>query len=93
MKQNSFHMVEDLIAQPCTHGSPNYPINEIIDDIVPFNGKSLNGFLNVPLWEIQFESGCFTVLDEQALYSLLDTGSCHYQRAAGFSALEEIHIK
>ena len=87
-----FKQVEDLIGKYCTHGSPRYANAEMIADIVPYNGKSLNGIINVPLWEIQFKSGCFTILKEQSLHNLRDTGSCTYRRAAGFDAYEEIHI-
>jgi len=87
-----FKQVEDLIGQSCTHGSPCYPLVEVIADIVPFAGKALNGIINIPLWEIQFKSGCFTVLKEQSLHNLRDTGSCSYRRAGGFDAYEEIRI-
>ena len=84
--------MKSLIGQSCTHGSPGYPVVEVIADIVPFAGKALNGIINVPLWEIQFKSGRFTVLKEKALHDLLDAGSCTYRRAAGFDAHEEIKI-
>jgi len=87
-----FKQVEDLIGQSCTHGSAGYPLVEVIADIVPFAGKALNGIINVHLWEIQFKSGCFTVLKEQSLHNLRDTGSCSYRRAGGFDAYEEIRI-
>ena len=87
-----FKQVEDLIGKSCTHGSPGYPLVEVIADIVPFAGKALNGIINLSLWEIQFKSGCFTVLKEQSLHNLRDTGSCSYRRAAGFDAYEEIRI-
>ena len=87
-----FKQVDNLIGKHCTHGSPGYPMAETIEDIVPFNGKSLNGIINVHLWEIQFKSGCFTILKEEALHELRDSGSCAYRRAAGFNAYEEIHI-
>lgn len=85
-----FKQVEDLVGKYCTHGSLGYPLAETIADIVPYNGKSLNGIINVPLWEIQFKSGCFTILKEKALLELRDSGSCTYRRAAGFDAHEEI---
>lgn len=87
MKKNK---VKSLIGQTCSHGSPSYPVVEVIADIVPFAGKALNEIINTPLWEIQFKSGCFTVLKEKSLHNLLDTGSCSYRRAAGFGAHEEI---
>jgi len=87
-----FKQIEDLAGKNCTHGSPGYAVSETIADIVPYNGKSLKGIINIPLWEIQFKSGCFTILKEQSLLNLRDTGSCTYRRAAGFDAYEEIHM-
>jgi len=84
--------IKSLIGKTCSHGSPGYPLVEVIADIVPFTGKALNGIINSSLWEIQFKSGCFTVLKEKALSDLLNTGLCSYRRAAGFDAHEEIRI-
>jgi hypothetical protein len=88
-----YKQVEDLIGKSCTHGSPGYVLPEVIEDIVPFVGKSLNGIINLSLWEIQFKSGCFTILEEQSLHNLRDIGFCSYRRAAGFDAYEEIRIR
>ena len=74
------------------HGSPGYPTPEAIEYIVPYKGKPLNGVVNQELWEVQFESGCFTILKDEALQTLLKEGECHYDRAAGFNAMEVIEI-
>ena len=86
------YTIERLNGMKCTHGSPGYPIKEVIADIVPFKGKPLNGVVNQELWEVQFESGCFTILKDEALQTLLKEGETHYNRAAGFSAMEVIEI-
>jgi hypothetical protein len=94
MKKTKIRKIEikSLIGQTCSHGSPSYPLIEIIADIVPFTGKALNGIINSSLWEIQFKSGCFTVIKENSLHDLRGTGFCSYKRAAGFNAHEEIKI-
>ena len=86
------YTIEQLNGMKCTHGSPGYPQDEVITDIVPYKGKPLNGVVNQELWEVQFESGCFTILKDEALQTLLKEGECHYMRAAGFNALEVIEI-
>lgn len=86
------YTIERLNGLKCTHGSPGYPINEVIEDVVPYKGKPLNGIVNRELWEVQFESGCFTIIEDNALQTLLKEGSCYYNRAAGFTALEAIEI-
>ena len=83
------HLVEDLVGQSCTHGSPGYPVNEVIENITQVEGQSPQN----PIWKIEFESGCFTYLNEAALYNLLDNGESFYRRAAGMAdAMEEIHL-
>ena len=86
------YTIEQLNGTLCTHGSPGYPTPEAIEDIVPYKGKPLNGVVNQELWEVQFESGCFTILKDEALQTLLKEGECHYDRAAGFNAMEVIKI-
>ena len=89
---NRKYTIEQLNGMKCTHGSPGYPQDEVITDIVPYKGKPLNGAVNQELWEVQFESGCFTILKDEALQTLLKEGECHYNRAAGFNAIEVIEI-
>ena len=86
------YTIERLNGMLCMHGSPGYPTPEAIADIVPYKGKPLNGVVNKELWEVQFESGCFTILEDRALQILLKEGECYYNRAAGFSATEVIEI-
>jgi len=86
------YTIEQLNGTLCMHGSPGYPTPEAIADIVPYKGKPLNGVVNQELWEVQFESGCFTILKDEALQTLLKKGATHYNRAAGFSAMEVIEI-
>jgi hypothetical protein len=74
------------------HGSPGYPTPEAIADIVPYKGKPLNGFVNQELWEVQFESGCYTIIEDEALQTLLKEGQCSYKRAGGFEAVEVIEV-
>lgn len=75
------------------HGSSGYPGDETIAAVVPYKGKPLNGLMNQELWEIQFQSGCFTILKDEALQTLLKEGETYYNRAAGFSAIEVIKIR
>ena len=89
---NKKYTIETLIGKHCWHGSPGYPTPEIIEAILPYNGKPLNGFVNQELWQINFESGCFTYLKDEDLQYLLKTGKTDYRRAAGFSALEVIEV-
>ena len=86
------YTIERLNGMKCTHGSPGYPQDEVIEDVVPYKGKPLNGIVNRELWEVQFESGCFTIIEDNALQLLLKEGNCYYNRAAGFNALEVIEI-
>jgi len=86
------YTIEQLNGMKCTHGSPGYPVGEVVADIVPYKGKPLNGIVNQQLWEVQFESGCFTILQDEALQTLLKEGYCNYNRAAGFNAMEAIEI-
>lgn len=86
------HLVEDLVGQSCTHGSPGYPVKEVIENITQVEGLSPLS----PIWKIEFVSGIFTYLSEHALYNLLDNGESFYRRAAGSAgmadAIEEIHL-
>lgn len=84
----SFHLVEDLINQPCTHGSQGYPVNEVIEDIIQVVSQSRENLI----WKIQFQSGCFTYLNEAALHNLLDNGESQYRRArANDSSLNDAY--
>ena len=89
---NKKYTIEQLNGMKCTHGSPGYPVDEVFADVVPYKGKPLNGVVNQELWEVQFESGCFTIIKDEALQTLLKEGECHYMRAAGFSAMEVIEV-
>jgi hypothetical protein len=89
---NKKYTIETLIGKYCEHGSPGYPTPEIIEAIFPYTGKPLNGFVNQELWQINFESGCFTYLKDEALQELLKKGEAHYKRAAGFDAFEMIEV-
>lgn len=86
------YTIEQLNGTTCMHGSPGYPTPEVIADIVPYKGKPLNGVVNQELWEVQFESGCFTIFKDEALQALLKQGYTNYNRAAGFTAIEVIEI-
>ena len=86
------YTIEQLNGMLCMHGSPGYPTPEAIADIVPYKGNPVNGIVNRELWTVQFESGCFTHLTDEALQLLLTKGECAYTRAAGFTALEVIEI-
>ena len=84
--------IDQLVGMKCTHGSPGYGIGEVIESIFPYKGKPLNGFINRELWQINFVSGCFTYLRDEAFRTLLKEGKTYYKRAAGFTALEMIKI-
>lgn len=86
------YKIEQLNGMSCTHGSPGYPTPDAIADIVPYKGKPLNGIVNRELWEVQFESGFFTIIEDKALQTLLKEGQCSYMRAAGFTAVEVIEL-
>ena len=86
------YTIEQLNGMKCTHGSPGYPVDEVITAVVPYKGKPLNGLVNQELWEAQFESGCFTIIEDEALQALLKQGYTNYNRAAGFTAIEVIEI-
>ena len=86
--------IDSLIGKTCGHGSPGYHggTPEVIEAIFPYTGKPLNVFVNQELWQINFESGCFTYLKDEALQELLKKGETHYKRAAGFNAFEMIEV-
>ncbi len=88
------YTIDSLIGKTCGHGSPGYHggTPEVIEAIFPYTGKPLNGFVNQELWQINFESGCFTYLKDEALQELLKEGVTHYKRAAGFTAFEVIEV-
>jgi hypothetical protein len=86
------YTIDSLIGKTCGHGSPGYPTPEVIEAIFPYTGKPLSGFVNQELWQINFESGCFTYLKDEDLQYLLKEGETHYKRAAWFSALEVIEV-
>jgi hypothetical protein len=89
---NRKYTIESLIGKTCGHGSPGYPTPEVIESIFPYKGKPLNVFVNQELWQINFESGCFTYLKDEALQALLKEGKTDYWRAAGFAAMEMIEV-
>lgn len=91
---NKKFTIDTLIGKRCGHGSPGYHFGtpEVIEAIFPYTGKTLSGFVNQELWQINFESGCFTYLKDEDLQYLLKTGKTDYRRAAGFSALEVIEV-
>jgi hypothetical protein len=86
------YTIDSLIGKTCGHGSPGYPTPEVIEAVVPYTGKPLNLFVNQELWQINFESGCFTYLKDGALQALLKEGKTDYWRAAGFAAMEMIEV-
>ena len=86
------YTIEQLNGMACRHGSPGYSNPEVIEDVVPYKGNPVNGIVNRELRTVQFESGCFTHLTDEALQLLLAKGECAYSRAAGFHALEVIEI-
>lgn len=86
------HTIESLIGKTCGHGSPGYLIPEVIEAVFPYKGKPLSCFVNQELWQIDFESGCFTYLKDEDLQYLLKVGKTDYKRAAGFSAFEAIEV-
>ena len=85
---SQFNSVEDLVGQSCTHGSPGYPVNEIIAYI----GQTDETGVRNPIWKIEFASGCFTYIFQDDLYELVLNGKVEYQRAKHFDAMEEIHL-
>jgi hypothetical protein len=89
---NKKYTIDSLIGKTCGHGSPGYLTPEVIEAVFPYKGKPLNGFVNEELWQIDFESGCFTYLKDEALQTLLKKGETSYKRAAGFAALEVIEV-
>ena len=89
---NKKYTIDSLIGKTCGHGSPGYLTPEVIEAVIPYKGKPLNGFVNQELWQIDFESGCFTYLKDEALQTLLKEGETSYKRAAGFSAFEAIEV-
>ena len=89
------YTIDSLIGKTCGHGSPGYPgylTPEVIEAVFPYTGKPLNLFVNQELWQINFESGCFTYLKDEALQALLKEGKTDYWRAAGFAAMEMIEV-
>ena len=83
-----FNSVDDLVGQSCTHGSPGYPVNEIIAYI----GQTSETGKRNPIWKIEFASGCYTYIFQDDLYDLIKNGKVGYWRAKHFDAIEEIHI-
>ena len=80
----------DLIGLQVLHGSPGMENIEVVEDVnIYTRHKRLAAG---DLWEVQFESGCFTVMKISDLQGLLAEGECSYSRAAGFDALEQILI-
>ena len=88
------YTIDTLIGKRCGHGSPGYHLGtpEIIEAVLPYNGKPLNGVVNQELWQINFESGCSTYLKDEDFQTLLKEGETSYKRAAGFSAMEVIEV-
>jgi len=88
------YTIDTLIGKHCGHGSPGYHLStqDIIEAVLPYNGNPLNGVVNRELWQINFESGCFTYLKDEAFQTLLKEGKTNYWRAAGFRAMEVIEI-
>jgi hypothetical protein len=88
------YTIDSLIGKTCGHGSPGYHggTPEVIEAIFPYTGKPLNVFVNQELWQINFESGCFTYLKDEDLQYLLKVGKTDYWRAAGFAAMEMIEV-
>ena len=89
---NKKYTIETLIGKHCEHGSPGYPTPEIIEAIFPYTGKPLNGFVNHEMWQINFESGCFTYMADFAFQTFLKKGWVNFWRTAGFSAMEVIEV-
>ena len=81
----------DLIGSQVLHGSPGMENIEVIEGVNLYSRH--NRLAAGDLWEVQFESGCFTVLKVSDLQDLLAEGECSYSRAAGFQALEQILIE
>ena len=84
--------INQLVGIKCTHGSPGYGARNIITAVFPYTGNPINGFVNQEIWQVNFKSGCFTYLKNEALQDLLKKGVSYYKRAAGFSAYELIEI-
>ena len=80
----------DLIGLQVLHGSPGMENIEVVEDVNLYNRHKR--LAAGDLWEVQFESGCFTVMKISDLQELLAEGECSYSRAAGFVALEQILI-
>ena len=81
-----FNSVDDLVGQPCKHGSPGYLTSEYIAHI----GQIDEIGMNHPIWKITFQSGCFTYIIAPDLDELVNNGEIQYRRAKGFNAIEEI---
>ena len=81
----------DLIGSQVLHGSPGMENIEVIEGVNLYSRH--NRLAAGDLWEVQFESGRFTVLKVSDLQDLLAEGECSYSRAAGFQALEQILIE
>ena len=81
----------DLIGSQVLHGSPGMENIEVIEGVNLYSRH--NRLAAGDLWEVQFESGCFTVLKVSDFQDLLAEGECSYSRAAGFQALEQILIE
>jgi len=71
----------DIIGSKVTHGSPGYPVKEVILDVLLLN---LKGEV-----EIQFQSGCFTRLTKEEFDTFLAKGELTYKEKThgGFSTL------
>lgn len=83
-----FNSIDDLVGQPCTHGSPGYPVKETIVHI----GQTDETGMKHPIWKITFESGCFTYIFAPDLDELVNSGEIVYRRAKHFDAIEEIRM-
>ena len=88
------YTIDTLIGKHCVHGSPGYHYDtpEVIEAVLPYNGKPLSGFVNQELWQIKFESGLFTCFKDEDFQTLLKEGKTSYKRAVGFSAMQVIEV-
>ena len=87
------YTIDTLVGKTCAHGSSDYRdgSREIIKAISPYTGKPINGFVNQEMWQIDFESGKFTILNDKAFQNLLKDGQAFYS-VDGFFTRKVIEI-
>ena len=61
--------ISNIIGSKVTHGSPGYPVGEVISDVILLKDEV----------EIEFESGCFTRMTHEEFDRFLAEEELHYK--------------